>query len=405
MLSFKGFASVAMLIQNSPGVNSPAGELSTHAKTYTKEMGVYTHPDYFGVTIHSFSSLIVGGAPVELPETYIRRIIEVVDWVAKGTIDGQFTSDSSAFVTATLTQWAGDITDINAGVMLELAQGIFVPEYISFEALGVTGLPNNDNNNRIKIWFTDDAFVRQYDEYSIVVVPPIVPLDDLLGTFVQVNPKVELIDATERQLRIEAAKDNNPATLIRIPSYQWRNPNAPDTQIKTYWSLIIYGVAGDTPDNIKNALINYILANSNYDRDTWAEYLPDIFKTTEHVFLPMWDNVAVPNQTLLTGVFSPIVDIQTDGVAAVQRMKRFVPTYPGVHVDANTSVFPFMYRSLAALTVGGVENRDEKYKVGLRFTDYLLAPSTSGEWGRMSPETRAWVMLMSELLAVSEKAT
>jgi hypothetical protein len=401
MYSLKGFASLGLVIQNAPGLNSSVGELSTYAKTYTKELGQYSLPDFPNFDLFTMSSVVTDGGMVKVPDSYVRRIIEVCNWIGNESINGAFTDSSTDFANDVLVRWGGDVEDISAGAMLEVAQGIFFPEFISFKAVNVTGFPSIEEENRIKIWFVDDAFRRQYDEFEIVVVPPVDNVDDLIQGYAIVRDLIASQDDTERQYRLQEARGVYPDTVTSVRLFDWSNPDEPDKIVRTPWGLIIYGLAGNTLDNIKNALVNYILSNSAFPRDVWIQYLPDIFKTTEHIIVPLWDNYSIPNETIQQGLFSPMVDYKI----AVDRMVAFAPTYVREHIQEHLSTIVFMYRSMGAITVGGPENRDEKFKLKERFTDYVVAPSTSFEFSRMSPRTQDWVVLISEMLRLAETMT
>ena len=65
-------------------------------------------------------------------------------------------------------------------------------------------------------------------------------------------------------------------------------------------------------DYILDAIKDHILDNSTHDVDDWVEVFPDIFGMTEYIITPMWNRYSIPNMTLQTGLYSPMVNFNQD---------------------------------------------------------------------------------------------
>ena len=144
--------------------------------------------------------------------------------------------------------------------------------------------------------------------------------------------------------------------------------------------------------------MKYILANSTHTRNEWTQILPDIFKRTEYVLAPHWNQYAVPNRTLQAGVYSPTVKA-TDIVAILQAV---IPSYSLTHVQNHASVFGHNYNSLAISAIGGIDNRDSLYEFVQVFPDYIDVGSNAVDFNRMSPETQQFSTFLSEMLIIAE---
>jgi hypothetical protein len=162
--------------------------------------------------------------------------------------------------------------------------------------------------------------------------------------------------------------------------------------------VLIYGAAGDNVDSIKDALMAHILANSTHSQAEWTAIFPDIFKRTEFIILPLWDQYAIPNRNLATGIYSPQVDL----AAVVAKMKTYATQYPEAHIDTHLTMFTHPYRSLALLSIGSPDNRNEKYKLREIFSDLISVASTSVDFNRMAESTQEWAYELERMLYVAE---
>lgn len=390
MYILKGFMVIQALSDNQPGQVATLGELSTWSKTFTRELGHYSRSAHPDVDFKSFLSKD-DSAEIEVPPFIADTVIEIGQWMYEGAASGLFTVNTSNFVSALLGEFSNKIDNVATGQMVTNSKGNNLPEYIQFTH-------RDYDDNFIKIWFTDDSFRRQYDEYEIEVVPPIENIDDLLGQAIQVKALLDQVDDSERMHRIQVLKDRHPNSITKVEMFDWSNPIQSEITLRTSWGIIIYGPAGDTLDNIRNELIHFILDNSEYERNVWEDYLPDIFKITEFTILPFWDIYSIPNETLHTGLHSPSIQPQF----AIDRLVAMTPEYPEEHTKQHIDITVSNYRSLSLAIVGGPDNRDDVFRFYDQFKDYIVIPSSSAEFGRMSPKTQSWVMLLAQMLKICE---
>tara|TARA_B100000700_G_scaffold208593_1_gene229258 strand:+ start:12183 stop:13508 length:1326 start_codon:yes stop_codon:yes gene_type:complete len=391
MYMLKGFMTIQALADNAPGQIATLGELSTHAKTYSRELGYYNNSQYPDVDFVSFHSVDTNGLDVVVPSTHSDVLLHLGQWMYENSVNGILIGEPDDFVTKVLNEFSEQISDLTTGRMLENSQGNFLPEYIQFKV-------RNQDDNYIKIWFSDDSFRRQYDEYEILVVPPVENVDDLFKTPQEVKALLDEMDDSKRMLRIEQTREQNPDTHTRVDMYTWHNPLQMEYELSTPWTVIIYGAAGNTLDRIRRATVEWVLENSAYPEDEWEKFIPDLFKVTEFLITPLWDEYSIPNETLTAGLNSPIIDYNI----ILEKARATATQYPDVHVDQYTQVSVANYKSLGFIVVGGTENRDGIYTFKAQFPDYIVIPTSSNEFGRMSPITQEWVMKFSEMLKIAE---
>ena len=389
----KSFIVNTAFANNTPGVVAKLGELSPESYTYSREKGYYVNKNLApNLVVTTFISK-KDSASVEMPVKISEQTLQVANFVYNQTIGGQTDILSSVLLENLLTNFVGKAGNFECGNMI--SDGVHtLPEWLSWKCL--TDSSNADNY--IKVWFVDASFKRQYDEFEIYVVPPFTVLDNFFKPGSEVELMVKALNSSETMERIQAAKQGYPETVIRTSSYDYIDPNNAAHTVKTDWSVLIYGTAGDNVDSIKDAIMAYILANSVHTRDEWTKIFPDIFKRTEFILVPLWDQYAIPNRELATGIYSPQIDVK--GVSA--RAKRFATQYPQAHIDTHLTMFTHPYRSLGLLSIGSPDNRNALYKLREIFPDLISVSSTSIEFNRMAQTTQDWAFALEEMLFVAE---
>lgn len=391
MYEVKGFLKVKPWIDNSVGQIAPIGELSNYAMTYSRELGYYSDNAYSNIELITFL-VSQNDSSVTLPSNYRDEMLPILHWIYSEADSGSFSNDASLFVDALIAQWPNEIDSIETGSMVEGdTTGVYVPTFIQFQLLNVA------ESNTIRVWLADNAFRQQYDEYEIVVVPPIPNVDDLINDPNIVETTLNDVTPIEWQQRIESAKNFQPPTITRVQTYTWTYPSG-STELSTSWALIIYGRAGNTIDAIKQKIKDFVLGQSSHPRSTWEDYIPDLFRLTEVVIIPFWDQRSIPNETLEAGLYSPSVPI----TRVLPTAKQVIQNYTDAHIEQNVHTSVTMYRNLAFMAIASPENRAGYETFKSIFSDYVSLPTTSSEFDRMSQYTRDWIDLFFELLQVAE---
>jgi hypothetical protein len=404
MYIVKGFVTNAAFISNIPGIVSAIGELSTQGMTYSREKGTYDSGDTPGMVLTTFLSA-EDGVKRRAENHEAQHALLISKFIYDRTLQdpGQVFSDELAqALTLEFNEKSGyyrEATDFVVGPMIEVPGGYYgsnyMPEYVSWKR---TGVPEN----RYKIWYVDQAFRSQYDEYEIIVVPALTNLGNFYQTAVQVEAALKLVTLPVMADRIQQAKGvNSPESIVRVDEYMYIDPLNSLHRLATNWGVLIYGIAGNNVDVIKDALQAYILANSTQTRAQWMQILPDIFKRTEFVLVPRWDRYAIPNLTLQAGIYSPVSEL-TESIAF---LKQMVPAYTPAHINNNGQVFVNPYKSIAILAIGSIENRGSAYKLTDQFPDYIAVSSTSPDFSRMELLTQNWVRILMDMLIAAEMLT
>ena len=387
----KGFVTISAYVNNTPGQTAPLGELSTWSRTYSYEKGEYQDATVPGYKLTTFRAADNDtGTEIVLQASLVQQILRVVGECMAYASSHIRPYDSIDFKNTLLANFYQKMGDLHIGDFVENGT-LALPEWISWNSL-------DHQNAYVKIWLSDQAFQDQYDDYKIVVIPPLQNLDHFFNAY---NVALtEINDRTSDGLNnlIQAAKGVNPETYIRFLDFDFYNSLNLEQKNRTNWAVLVYGKAGDNIDAIKDAMVEYILANSSHSRAEWEVILPDLFKRTEFVLLPRWDLKSIPNLTDLASLYASMLN----PMECVQFAKNAINFYPQVFIESNVTVFPYDYKALSLVTVNGDTNVDNKKTLKQVFPDYIPVPSTSPDFNRMQIKTRNWLIFLEQLLIAAE---
>ena len=413
--SLKGFVSVGAFADNVRDETAPLGELSLQSATYSKDRALYattsegTNPTSLELAV--FSCRTTDNTAYAVPVAYQTLLLDLIRWAHAQGIGGVFSNDAEACRQAFMAEYDGKITDAVVGPMVQ-QDTVWLPSsitfYVNHTAVGTGWTPEEDadlDRSRVKLWFADSAFSTEYDEHAIEFIAPIASdrLDDFFLLADQVETKVKARTLEELMILIHETKDSKPETKIRTLEFLYHDPQDATWKLATNWTFVIYGIAGDNIDTIKEELANWILANSTHAREEWATIFPDIFTSTEFIITPMWSQYAIPNETLKDGVYSPVVNVQN--ALSVARRTCTGTAYTQAHIDEVAAIVGCPFKSISLLTVGGPQNRDGKDRFEEVWPDYIAVMTSSLDFNRMQPETQQWVQMLQAMLVTAESMT
>ena len=174
-------------------------------------------------------------------------------------------------------------------------------------------------------------------------------------------------------------------------------------------SVLIYGRAGMNPSRIKQALREYILANSNNGVIEWVKVFPEIFTTTKFTIVPGWSIRGIPNQEDIAAQYSPLLpyDFQVKAITTfgawetltvAQKNNNKVPM-----PETDVCHLPSVYKSLGAIAIAGPENDVRKATLHDIIPDYALIGTLNPDISRMSKTTSEWVDLYFRAMIAAEE--
>ena len=395
MYRFKGFVSIRTLASNGADTTAAVGELSAIAQTYAKDIKIYA-TSVNEVTVHGFSSRTDQAGNTSAPTVIIDTALSVASWIymrQKGLSSEESKAD---FLSAFVSEFGSIYASISCGDMVLGSNSRSYPTYISWKANAYSA---DDNLNTL--WFSDQAFRQQYDNYEIVVVPPILPLDSFFSSYAEVSAMLDARSWSQSLDVIQSLRAEYPETVLTAEEYNYVNPLNQSAKKLTNWSFLIYGPKGNDPDALKAALLDYIATNSARNISLWKTILPDVFRTTEFMIIPQWNKYAIAEMEIQSGIYSPISNLKE----IVSFVKKTLPSYPPTHIDNYLAIMSHPYRSLMVGAIGNIENRDNMYGLAALFPDIISVSSTSLDFNRMSEPTKSFLLRLAEALYLAESAT
>ena len=395
MKIFKGFAQIGPLTDNADRVIAPVGELSTRCRTFTRDLTEHTHADFLGETLIGFSHS-TDDTPDRIVDADAYKILKAINWIYNQARLSKFSENRESFQQLFIAANGAEYDLIDSGEMVAFGN-YWAPEYIEIAPY------QQSANYRWRVWFANESFYNQYDEFLILVVPPITTLDAFFDTYTNVKEMVEAIEQGDIFARMATTIGKFPQTTQRSDVFNWTDKTDKTLLVPTNWVTVHYGLAGNNLDSVKEAIRDYILDNTEKTRDEWAEIFPDLFTSTEFIITPMWNDYAVPNEVRETGVYSGVLPFQK-AMALCHRTCKGVK-YTNAHIDTVISGLTAQHRSISCAVVGGPENRDGIDVFNERYPDYICVPFTHPDFMRMTLETRGFCMLLAEMLLAAEELT
>ena len=398
MYNLKGFVSIDALANGDPNVVPAIGELSTQSQTYATGIGEYTSTSTPGYTLHAFKSSTANG-DTNVPIALQSQVFAIVDWVYAFQKSQAAATTPTGLTGALQAQFGGQATSIGCGNLISSGSNVF-PEFISWVNAGIV---TNDPavGGQVKIWLADNSFQNQYDEYEIVVVPPVSNIDLFMSGATGVKNSLATHTYADQINAIQTARGKYPSTTVIARTFDYVDPTNVSNRISTNWTLLIYGQSGNNIDKIKTAIQTYIVSNSQYAASNWRPIFPDLYTATEFYIIPRWSNIAIPGLTLQTGVYSSMISPYKE----LQYVKGIFSAMGSSFIQDNLVVMPSNYKSLELLAIGDAGNQASELKLSTLFPDLLNLPYTDTLFSMMSSNTRSWLSKLEQMILVAETAT
>jgi hypothetical protein len=396
-LSLKAFILNASYINNTQGQTAPFGELSPYSLTFSQDVGLYSTSSYPNLSLITFTSEdSVTGLVETVPQPVATNVLTIANWIYLQTNaqTGQIFADQ--LLSQLLITFGNIANTFACGNIIQsniVGGTYYIPEWVSWIDVSTGAI--------IKIWFVDASFQSQYDDFEIIVVPPFYPVSNFFAGASKVQGYINAVTYPQQMANVQAASNGFPYTILTAATFSYIDPTNSANTIPTEWTVLIYGPAGNNVDSINNAIVNYCETNSTYTSSQWAAILPDIFLSTEFVFVPFWDQYAIPNQSTQDGIYSPQLNL----ARAQSLVTTVVPSYPSSHIDTYLNVMSYPYRSLQMGVIGSPSNKDAWYQLIQVFPDIITVPSTSVDFARMAQNTQQFLINLGVMLVAAETMT
>jgi len=394
MLNLKAFALNSSFVDNGSDVVPSLGVLSAHSLTYTRDRGFYKNSEISqAIGIRAFTT-IRDGVDGKLTAAESDAVITV----AKTTYDFGVASTGTQltpeqFRVHLVTQHNTIIGDVFVGPTTS-EDGVWAPTFITFTLRGTA-------DSSISIWFSDESFQTRFPDTELFPIMPIDRLDDFFDKpGAEIEAMIKLVDPEVMVSRMQVVRGKYPESYKRVDMFTYYDPVQSGRMVPTPFGMLVYGIAGNNIDSIKEKLQEYIIANSTHTREEWAVIFPEIFRKNEVIIVPLWDQIAIPNKSNTPGEFSPQCGLKE----LYATITKWAVGYPAAHITEHTGTTGFPYRSIALVSIGHPENTDGLFSLRALYPDWINT-NTTQDFNRMQPATREWALAAMEAVQLAETFT
>lgn len=397
MKNFKGFASIPALANNLPGQTGNFGELSPAALTFSRNKTNYVSPTINGIELIGFSAKTDVGVTYTPTNGLIAHILSVIEWVRDQNASGSIPANinKADFIDDLSNAFPGLMTAIEINeIIVGSPISSKMPDYVKWV------YSDAGQDHELKIWFVNSRFESQYDEYEILLVPPIDDIDDLNATTGVVTALIGAVTPAQILNKVVTAAGGVPYTTLVPYNLIWNSPTVPGSTVNTTWTVIAYGPGAQDTDNIKDAIRSYITANTALASGIWNTLYPSLYAENEFIVVPLWQNIAVPESGLDVELYNAsakvgeLISIATDRIPDSYAASVTIATY----LNSNLYVANAFFQSLTFLTVGNPNNVGSVWNFEQKFPDYTNIQPSSPDWLRMSVVTRDFIVWLNDAL-------
>nr|DAR99709.1 MAG TPA: structural protein [Caudoviricetes sp.] len=390
--SLKAFATHSLFTTNTRLVEHTFGEISTESRTYEKDVQLYSHntDKSIGLVLFSYRE---NNNEIAVPVEKVNYVLDI----AKSVYDYLTSSAREIYK----DELKNKLLDLHRTTSQHFQVGEIVndgeyycPQYVVWEDL---------EGNHFHLWFSDASFQSEYDQFEIEVVPPVDKIDIFFSTRSEVEKELAKTPVDLLTKKANAKKAHSPVTVFRLDIFKWHNPVSGNPELDTNWYILIWGDAGDNIDAIKEKLQAEILSKSKHNRDEWKRIFPEIFTRSEFIIVPQWDVFSNENKIKSkASLYSPFVRYKD---ALPKYAIPFMTDMSEEHIKEHMQITSLYYRSIAAITCGSPENKDNKFHITDVFPDYIDVPSTSTDFNYQDVTTQKWSIKIQEMLHIAEEMT
>ena len=401
----QGFIKIPELADNTPQAVSLFGELSPISLTFTRDLRNFALPAlYPSVEFVSFHTVDATSEPIAVSEIISKLCLAVGNWIFHQSQDKQIPTNSEklAFIQSVVTEFSAfinsyglgaPVTAVEVGTIMDTTvPGKRLPDYISFK------YDDDVKPYSIKLWFNDTKFQAQYNNFSMVILPPVGAVDSLNGTTAQVSTLLTSLTKTQVINQINVVTNQNPATTIYPIRLRWHNPLNVTSTLETEWLAVIYGKAGIDNDAVKDGIRTYISNNSG--TTNWTSIYPDLYAESEFIIVPFWDQLSTPENGYDEGLYRSALTkknlkrIETQKLPASYNTVTDFETYKENHLVVAAS----SYRSIMFYSLGNPNNTGGVFNFLQAFPDYMGISTSSPDFSRLKLKTQNFVVMLNETL-------
>lgn len=354
---------------------APLGELSTHARTFSKNAQDYQLPISTGLSLTIFNDANPTPEQLVLVDKLVSAMLRETSQIS---VDNYQELALIRKITANL-----DITGLEIGDVVKYQNHKGV-EYMKFEILRTS-----QANDTVMIYYSDSELRNRYSEVTYEVIPPTAianleqPYHDLLQV-VPVNPVQAILattgdtphtDVHRIDVTIHALDDNTKTVVLPFYIVAWGNHSGVDYKVR-------------------EALRSYILANTTEDAAWVAYFAPALWISNRFWMYPKWEDMAVDDG--VDGMYSSVMNVPEHIAHMVA-----IGEYDNAYVSSHLELITVPYKNLMVGCIPSPANIAPNDKLTNIIPDYA-SDADNMMFSLQSETTKQWATMMYNLITVAE---
>lgn len=374
----KAFGVLPNITDNTINTIATVGELSTHSRTFAYDKLLYADDRFPSNEIVVFSSKS-NGNQVNPNEPTIDKAQDIIEKIYNDY-------DGSTSLLPWLTAIYTDISNVTAGAVV-VQDGKNLPRWFEFDYTD-DGTPVT-----MRVWLSDETFQDEYDEFEIIVIPPVEPVTALYQPHTQASAANATATVNSYLTRAETVRDERPFTAQRSYTLRWHDPADNNLTFNTEWLILGYGKQATREDNMLEAIRKYLTDNSSNTIPEWRRYLPEILAEDTIYVLPVWDRVSVtagPNSDTL---YSSIVNYKK----LMEIANAVQPSRTDDEIEDYLESGAALYKSIGLVFLGSGKNSAGSRRFTDKYPKYSVVNLNDQSINSL-PDTTVTLMREIELL-------
>ena len=316
-------------------------------------------------------------------------ITDVVEWLFDNatnlTMDVEATNDRLA------NQFAVATIKIEADQMIVDIDNNILPNKIVVE------LTRDGSTNTYTLWFNSSSFFTEYADYDTTIFIPVPTIDSLMTTKDNLIQLIGNFDIDKYNTDLNEASTSAPYTSVSSMITTWVSNTNKDENMQIRFTFVCYGPISNEKSILKQELRDYVLANSSVAEAVWETVLPEIFTATTFIMVPDWDNQS--GGLASAPIYNPIAKCKK----GIDFITTHIEGYSAEFVADNLEILPVTWQSLALYCCSNPNSVVGSKSLSSNLSDYMLVDPDSGDFIRLTYQTRDFILKMSNYLPIIEK--
>jgi len=387
--TIKGFIEIPSNANNAPNAVAALGELSTIARTYSRKKQYIADDTAPGLELTVFYSKDISGEDVDgLDAADCLPLLLLINKIRNDFIpaNGTLIDFISTNADSTLSGFAfGNLITEN---------GFTLPQ-----SLNCTHTDLEVTN--FEIWFSNTAFLEEYEPSETLVLPPCSPVTNLYQGYAGALAALNAYTEINKLNALNTATLEEKPTEITTFSLKWNDPANLNNQFTTVWYVLGYGKDALRTDKTLEAIRTYLESETPYTVDEWKEYFPDIQTLDVFNLVPLWNKVALSAGPGIDSMMRPLFKFNE----LVSLINPILIGRDTGDILGQGEGITLLFRALPVFVLAGDTNDVNVQSFEALFPDYTIIALNDQSINRVSAATQSIISTLDSLARAAEVDT